>query len=60
VPYLLKSILIVVNQYSTVNKVPGYKVRYLRAPLPVWRAFIGSAALGISGAKREAGLLLCV
>jgi len=59
-PYLLKSILVIVNQCSTVNKVPGYKVRYLRLPLPGRCAFIGSATLRISGAKCEAGLLLCV
>jgi len=49
-----------VNQYSTLNKVYGNKVRYLRVPLPGRRAFIGSTALGVSGEKREAGLLLCV
>jgi hypothetical protein len=60
VPYLLKSILIIVNKYSTVNKASGYKVRYLRLPLAGRRAFTGSAALRVSGGKREARLLLCV
>lgn len=48
---LLKPILIIVNQYSIVGKVSGYKVRYLGALLAGRLAFILSVALGVkSGA----------